>query len=445
MPSTRPAAYTGLDVPFQPSTPVGEQAAYLIASSSYYLFEDSYAERLRELQAQVASAAAQHNTVTSSSSSSDLESIIQQRVRQLRRGQAWLACEELVYLWCVSKLQCTGFCLTADLSEVDPSSLAFAASEARQLATLHGAGGMRRLAASGLLELAVLDAVQGLVASTLDTSTSATSSGATSGPGPAASSPGKGSSQGASSSSSSGVGGSGAEPPGGNSQGGAQGGGWYGGQPMENLVASVDRVQAARLYAGCIEYGYSSQGLAGWCSASGRQLGREADVLVDAAADMPTDQLRRLAHVGTWEAWRAAVRHTGLLFKLPPPDDDPHGPAAGPGTGAPSWQGEGRLPYPQLDSVSTTLQVLPSDYIPEMYAKPSSLAGGTGEGWAGALFGGDGGGAALPAADFVTLRMDVLRCLLLEAAVLGCLLWLAEDAAGRGGVSLTQRAVLQDL
>jgi hypothetical protein len=58
------------------------------------------------------------------------------------------------------------------------------------------------------------------------------------------------------------------------------------------LVTHVDRVQAARLYAGQIEYSYFMRSVEDMCPERGIQLGSDSTQLVAfAAAQLPKDQL----------------------------------------------------------------------------------------------------------------------------------------------------------
>ena len=58
------------------------------------------------------------------------------------------------------------------------------------------------------------------------------------------------------------------------------------------LRGYIDRTQAARLYAGNIEYGYFVREMEARCQQAGVQAGQDADQLITFAASLPEEQLR---------------------------------------------------------------------------------------------------------------------------------------------------------
>lgn len=58
------------------------------------------------------------------------------------------------------------------------------------------------------------------------------------------------------------------------------------------LVARIDRTQAAKLYAGNIEYGYFVRGMEAQCQAAGMSQYTDASQLIDMAATLSEEQLR---------------------------------------------------------------------------------------------------------------------------------------------------------
>ena len=61
------------------------------------------------------------------------------------------------------------------------------------------------------------------------------------------------------------------------------------------LRAHIDRTQAARLYAGNIEYGYFVREMEARCQQAGVAAGKDADQLITFAASLPEEQLRSAA------------------------------------------------------------------------------------------------------------------------------------------------------
>lgn len=61
---------------------------------------------------------------------------------------------------------------------------------------------------------------------------------------------------------------------------------------VDSLRAHIDRTQAARLYAGNIEYGYFVREMEARCQALGVSAGHNADQLITLAASLPEQELR---------------------------------------------------------------------------------------------------------------------------------------------------------
>ena len=59
-----------------------------------------------------------------------------------------------------------------------------------------------------------------------------------------------------------------------------------------SLKAHIDRTQAARLYAGNVEYGYFVREMEARCEAGGLAAGQDADNLITFASSLPEEQLR---------------------------------------------------------------------------------------------------------------------------------------------------------
>lgn len=58
------------------------------------------------------------------------------------------------------------------------------------------------------------------------------------------------------------------------------------------LVARLDRTQAAQLYAGNVEYGYFVRGMEAKCQAAGMSQYTDASQLINMAASLSEQQLR---------------------------------------------------------------------------------------------------------------------------------------------------------
>ena len=58
------------------------------------------------------------------------------------------------------------------------------------------------------------------------------------------------------------------------------------------LVARLDRTQAAQLYAGNVEYGYFVRGMEAKCQAAGMSQYTDASQLINMAASLTEQQLR---------------------------------------------------------------------------------------------------------------------------------------------------------
>ncbi|DBA81775.1 hypothetical protein WJX77_012226 [Trebouxia sp. C0004] len=233
-----------------------------------------------------------------------------------------------------------------------------------------------------------------------------------------------------------------------------------------NLRAHIDRTQAARLYAGNIEYGYFVREMEARCEALGLPAGQNADQLITLAASLPEQDLRVASRVKTRQAWHAAVRHTGLLFQLPTPPSDGsdtftdaptassgmtsgEGPAAaavpsrGDADGVALLEAVSALPYPQLSQTVSSANFAPAAHLAEHYSPPGaaeeaarSAASKQARGWQTAQLTSED---MLPEPDLVALSLTTLKQLLLEAATLGCMLWESEKAVQDTDYPLQQR------
>ncbi|KAL3142657.1 hypothetical protein ABBQ38_002966 [Trebouxia sp. C0009 RCD-2024] len=235
-----------------------------------------------------------------------------------------------------------------------------------------------------------------------------------------------------------------------------------------NLRAHIDRTQAARLYAGNIEYGYFVREMEARCQEAGVAAGQNADQLIAFAASLSEEDLRVASKVRTRQAWHAAVRHTGLLFHLPTPPSPPAAPASVPATPAlsgmdpPGSSGGGEpdcaggseggdgascleaaadLPYPQLAQTVSSASFAPAAHLAEHYSPPGaaeeaarSAASKQARGWQSSE---PQPQEFLPEPDLVAFQLATLKQLLLEAAAFGCMLWESEKAVQDSGYPLT--------
>ncbi|KAI8464230.1 MAG: hypothetical protein J3K34DRAFT_441173 [Monoraphidium minutum] len=194
---------------------------------------------------------------------------------------------------------------------------------------------------------------------------------------------------------------------------------------------SIDRVQAARLYAGMLEFGYFSRGLEEECGRRGIPPGSDSEAMVRLADALPEEQLRSLCEVQTADAWFAAVRHVGGLFGLQPNPDLRYDSLA--------------LPYRELATTISDILLEPASAIPEHFSPPGTAQElmrrarrKADRGW------GVGAGDVtleLPEADLVQFGVGPFGALLVEAAVLGVLLWEAEARVqGEFGYAMVGKA-----
>lgn len=111
---------------------------------------------------------------------------------------------------------------------------------------------------------------------------------------------------------------------------------------------SVDRLQAARLYLGMVEFGYFAAGLEAACIATGTDVGSDSAALIAYADGLRDEALRSLCAVRSADGWWGAVRHAGATFGLEPNEDpfDSFG-----------------LPYPQLALTISSIQVEPAGAV----------------------------------------------------------------------------------
>ncbi|WIA35180.1 hypothetical protein OEZ86_003645 [Tetradesmus obliquus] len=84
---------------------------------------------------------------------------------------------------------------------------------------------------------------------------------------------------------------------------------------------SVDRLQAARLYCGLLEFGYFAAALEARCRTVGIQIGSDSAAMIAHADSLPEDELRRMCAVQSADGWWGAVRHVGTIFGLAPNAD----------------------------------------------------------------------------------------------------------------------------
>lgn len=168
---------------------------------------------------------------------------------------------------------------------------------------------------------------------------------------------------------------------------------------------SVDRVEAARLYAGLLEFGYFAAALEAQCAAAGIPAATDSSALIAFADKLPEQQLRQLCAVQSADGWWGAVRHIGTVFGLVPNSDpfDSFG-----------------LPFPDLSVTISQIRMEPAANILEHFNIPGTaakLAAKTGLDAAGAL----------PDADLVAFEFGLFQQLLLEAAVYGAVLFGVEQ------------------
>jgi hypothetical protein len=169
---------------------------------------------------------------------------------------------------------------------------------------------------------------------------------------------------------------------------------------------SVDRVEAARLYAGLLEFGYFAAALEAQCAAAGIPAGTDSSALIAFADKLPEQQLRQLCAVQSADGWWGAVRHIGTVFGLVPNSDpfDSFG-----------------LPFPDLSVTISQIRMEPAANILEHFNIPGTAAK------LAAKTGLDAAAGALPDADLVAFEFGLFQQLLLEAAVYGAVLFGVEQ------------------
>ena len=101
-------------------------------------------------------------------------------------------------------------------------------------------------------------------------------------------------------------------------------------------------------------------------------------------------QCRAASKVKTRQAWHAAVRHTGLLFQLPPPSSKPAAtshtaapittsnttkvaPQAEASAGTDATDAFQALPYPQLSQTVSGANFAPAAHLAEHYSPPGGV------------------------------------------------------------------------
>ncbi|GAB4814726.1 hypothetical protein N2152v2_001772 [Parachlorella kessleri] len=339
-----------------------QQLSYFTREQLAHLFDSSLPQHLADLRAREEELRKLQVSQETPQETpvADIAAVVAMQLRQAKQQQLALAIDELIYVLCLHKLSCAGLDLLGSVERLGEPAAVLGEAQLREL----GEEDLARL-----LSPAVADAVVGLVASTLSSST----------------------------------------------------GGGHSSVPPAALLTHMDRVQAARLYAGQLEYGYFVRGMEAMCRQREVQLGSDSAQLVAFAAELSKEELRAACSVRSLPAWRCAVRHTGRVFGLQPPPAD-----AGPGG----------LPYPQLEVTAAGAQFAPAAHIAENYDPPgataseaaAAAASKAARGWrqAGDAASPSASRGPLPAPDLVTMRLDALQQLLLEGAALGAVLYDAE-------------------
>ncbi|WIA35179.1 hypothetical protein OEZ86_003645 [Tetradesmus obliquus] len=175
---------------------------------------------------------------------------------------------------------------------------------------------------------------------------------------------------------------------------------------------SVDRLQAARLYCGLLEFGYFAAALEARCRTVGIQIGSDSAAMIAHADSLPEDELRRMCAVQSADGWWGAVRHVGTIFGLAPNAD--------------AFDSFG-LPFPDLAVTISQIQMEPAANLLEHFNTPGTaarLAARSTE-QDPPLEG------SLPDANLVSFELGLFRRLLLEAAVYGALLFGVEQQVER--------------
>lgn len=176
----------------------------------------------------------------------------------------------------------------------------------------------------------------------------------------------------------------------------------------------LDRTQAARLYAGIVEFGCFARQLEERCAALGVK-GDDSSAMIEFAAQIDSAEVRRMCRVRTQEGWLAAVRRAGRLFRLRQREEE----------GAAVSADATELPYPELATTIATLQVQPAAAVWDHFAAPAEAErrraadSARARGWSADT----PAAQPLPPPDLLEFRLELLHALLLEACAYGCLLW----------------------
>ena len=188
-----------------------------------------------------------------------------------------------------------------------------------------------------------------------------------------------------------------------------------------------DRVQAAKLNMGCVQFGYFVAQIF-----RGQAHLDDDAVLSPEEARAVAEQIQRSTREMKSEvAWAAASRRAGTLLGLPPPTDHELG------------------GHELLRDFTVGVQVVSSSQQEEFFASGASEGGDSARDDAGDDAGGDASGDAasaaavteMPTAEFIRFNAAGLQAMLAEACLYGWFLWgaeveartvLTEGAAGEG-------------
>eukprot|EP00878_Enallax_costatus_P007572 GHUV01007929.1.p1 GENE.GHUV01007929.1~~GHUV01007929.1.p1 ORF type:complete len:308 (+),score=67.42 GHUV01007929.1:167-1090(+) len=248
-----------LDLAVQLTSPQGSQLAYILSSgqgNDQVLYEPAVRTYLTELQQErdmeaameaasaEEAAAAKAAAVSSSSDPSDAgydasdtwdDDELMRRIRAVREAERGQVISDILYLESARRLQSAGYQLLNNLALLRP---AISQPPEDFLSA-------KSLGQSQLLSPAVIDAIVSYMASTFGGGDAALMNVAS--------------------------------PP--------------------QTPLSVDRVQAARLYAGLLEFGYFAAALEAECFRNGVQIGQDSSEMIAYADQLPQDQLRLLCAV----------------------------------------------------------------------------------------------------------------------------------------------------
>lgn len=181
----------------------------------------------------------------------------------------------------------------------------------------------------------------------------------------------------------------------------------------ESVCGRFDRLQAARLYMGCTQFGYFLATI----FLGQADLDPEA-VLTPTEARLVQESIQRATReMRTEAAWATASRRAGALLGLPRDADDEA-----------SWG------YEALREFTVGVQVVGAAQQEEFFASGAEEdAAADSGGDAGGSASGVGGMAAplLPSAEFVRFNAKGLQCMLAEGCFFGWCLWRAESEAIR--------------